>query len=104
MRTKLLIFPHLLIAALSAPMALGLVRPNRIYGMRTAETLASAEAWYAANYWAGLTGVVLGLVSAVFVIFVMKSRSMTERTKALVAGGAAVFVALAAAAAGMLAA
>ena len=43
----------LIVLAASAPMALGMVPPNRIYGFRTSETLSSPEVWYAANRAAG---------------------------------------------------
>ena len=43
----------LVVLAASAPLALGRVPPNRIYGFRTAKTLSSPEIWYAANRAAG---------------------------------------------------
>ncbi len=39
----------LLFLAVAAPMTLGLVPPNRFYGMRTDKTLSSPEIWYPAN-------------------------------------------------------
>lgn len=43
----------LLVMAVSVPMLLGMVPPNRIYGFRTSTTLASPEVWYPANRVAG---------------------------------------------------
>ena len=101
--TKLLVFPPLLIAAVSLPMALQIVPPNGFYDLRTAKTLASAEAWYASNFWSGVTGVVLGILGAIVVYAIMRSRSMTEVTKALLAGATVVLVALGSALTGLLA-
>jgi uncharacterized membrane protein len=39
--------------ALSIPMILGKVSPNKAYGFRTPKTLSSPEIWYAANRAAG---------------------------------------------------
>ncbi len=44
-------------------MALGLVEPNKYYGVRTAATLASETSWYRANTAAGWAAVVSGLIS-----------------------------------------
>ncbi len=52
MSTSLLIGP-LILAALSIPLILGLVPPNRYYGLRTPKTLANAALWYRANRFAG---------------------------------------------------
>jgi uncharacterized membrane protein len=45
--------PAALIAALSVPLALRLIPPNRIYGVRTSQTLASREVWFRVNRVAG---------------------------------------------------
>lgn len=100
---KILLVPPLLIALVSLPMALGIVPPNRLYGLRTTRTLESADIWYASNFRAGTAGVMLGFGGAVLVFGIIRSRSITGVTKALLAGGTAVFVALASAAAGLLA-
>ncbi len=39
----------LVIATTALPLVLGWVPPNRLYGFRTPETLASEEAWYRGN-------------------------------------------------------
>jgi uncharacterized membrane protein len=46
--------PATIIAVLAIPLALNLVPPNRIYGFRTAQTLASRELWFRINRTAGL--------------------------------------------------
>jgi uncharacterized membrane protein len=102
--TRLLVFPPLFIAAVSLPMALRIVPPNGVYGLRTARTLSSPEIWYASNFRAGAAGVVLGILGALIVLAIMRSRSMSDVTKALLAGATAVIVAMASAAAGLLAA
>ena len=42
-----------LIAALSLPLVMRRVPPNRLYGFRTRRTLASADIWYPANAFSG---------------------------------------------------
>lgn len=46
--------PAALLGALSVPLALRIVPPNRYYGFRTALTLANREAWFQVNRVAGL--------------------------------------------------
>jgi uncharacterized membrane protein len=53
------------IAAVSIPMILGIVPPNRIYGFRTPSTLANRELWYRANTFAGWALLIGAIVSAV---------------------------------------
>jgi uncharacterized membrane protein len=43
------LIPAVLIALLAIPLILGVVPPNRIYGVRTRRTLSDARVWYAAN-------------------------------------------------------
>lgn len=54
----------LLMIGLAIPMIMQRVRPNPIYGFRTAKTLASESTWYAANRFSGVTLAVAGLVIA----------------------------------------
>jgi uncharacterized membrane protein len=42
-----------IIAILALPTALGMIQPNRWYGLRTAKTLSSPDNWYAANRFSG---------------------------------------------------
>jgi uncharacterized membrane protein len=85
-KKKLLLFPSLLIAAVSLPMALGLVPPNRLYGFRTPASLASAEAWRNSNFWAGTAGVVLGVAGALLSYRMLKNRPVDPLTAAAAAG------------------
>jgi hypothetical protein len=50
------------------PLVLGLVRPNRLVGVRTPKTLADSQAWYRANRVAGLWYVLTGLAIAGVII------------------------------------
>jgi uncharacterized membrane protein len=42
-----------LLAIVAAPLALGKIPPNQIYGFRTLKTLSSPDIWYPANRMAG---------------------------------------------------
>ena len=53
------------IAAVSAPMALGRVKPNHWYGARVPVAFRSDEDWYAINRDVGRVGVIAGLVAAI---------------------------------------
>lgn len=102
-RKKLLLFPPLFIAVISLPLALGLVPPNRLYGLRTPASLASSASWYAANRAAGAAAVLLGLAGAILVYRLLKRRPVDVRL-ALAATGVALAVLLGAFVAGLLAA
>ena len=54
-------------ALLGLPMALGMVEPNPVYGVRTARTMADPVVWQAANTAGGAAMVVLGLLSLAIV-------------------------------------
>ncbi len=69
----------LLFAVISLPLALGLVEPNPFYGVRTAATFASEEAWYRANRASGLAGVVAGLIGFVANVIVARSKAPPQR-------------------------
>jgi uncharacterized membrane protein len=49
--------------ALSIPMVLGKIPPNRFYGFRTRKTLSNPEVWYRANRLAGIDLIVATLAS-----------------------------------------
>jgi uncharacterized membrane protein len=49
--------------ALSVPMVLGKIPPNRFYGFRTRKTLSNPEVWYRANRLAGIDLIVASLAS-----------------------------------------
>ena len=52
----------LLLIALSIPLISEKIGPNRLYGFRTAKTLARPEVWYAANSIAGRDLLIAGAV------------------------------------------
>jgi uncharacterized membrane protein len=59
------------VAGLGVPLFYGWVRPNKMYGFRTPQTLKDPEAWYPANrtcgFWLIVTGVVTtGVASGLF--------------------------------------
>jgi uncharacterized membrane protein len=50
---------------LGIPLALKLVPPNPVYGVRTSKTFSNREVWYAANRSAGINMAITGIVIAV---------------------------------------
>ncbi len=67
-----------LLMALSVPMIRGQVRPNSIYGVRTAKTLGDESAWYRGNAYGGrllFRAGLVGLISAVTFYFVPDLRA-----------------------------
>lgn len=46
--------PALIFAILAIPLFLGIIPPNRLYGLRTAQTLSGERVWYAANRFSGM--------------------------------------------------
>ncbi len=54
--------PAAAFVVLSIPLVLGMVPPNRFYGVRTRRTFASKEVWYAANRFGGVAVAVASLV------------------------------------------
>jgi len=69
----------LLFAIISLPMALDLIGPNPAYGVRTAATLASEEAWYRANHASGIAGVAAGIIGFAANVAVARSRASAQR-------------------------
>lgn len=45
--------PAIIILVLAFPLILGLIPPNRVYGIRTAETLVNEQRWYQVNRYGG---------------------------------------------------
>ncbi|WND01393.1 SdpI family protein [Temperatibacter marinus] len=71
----LIYLPHVISAAfaiLGVPLALGLVAPNGLYGIRTHKTLENSEVWYLANTAGGIAMIVAGVVSVCIVILLHK--------------------------------
>lgn len=54
--------PASIILLLAVPLILGLIPPNKIYGVRTAETLADKRLWYQANRYGGWTFFISSLI------------------------------------------
>lgn len=57
--------PVAIITALAVPLALKLVPPNRIYGIRTAQTLSNKDVWFSVNRVAGFA-LIIAAGAAVF--------------------------------------
>ena len=87
MEAELLIYGvPLLLLLFAAPMTLGLVPPNRFYGMRTDETLSSEAIWYPANRVAGWLMVGAAAVSLAFNLAVSSAVAEDPKSLWLVAG------------------
>ncbi len=76
----------------SIPLALKLVPPNHIYGIRTSATLATEGGWYAANAAAGLAGIILGILTLGADWAILRTDKVTREYKVLLC----LFIALAA--------
>jgi uncharacterized membrane protein len=65
----------LLLIGLSIPLVTQLVPPNDAYGLRTEKTLSDEDVWYAANWFAGLVTIPVGVlvVAAGGVFYRMRS-------------------------------
>jgi uncharacterized membrane protein len=72
--------PAVLIAAFSIPLALKLVPPNRLYGVRTARTLADRQAWFQVNRFAGFALIVA--VAAAMCFYVLEPELASGRSLA----------------------
>jgi uncharacterized membrane protein len=59
-----LFVPCSIIAVASIPLMLNVVPPNRVYGFRTQQTLASRELWFRANRFAGCALFIASVTSA----------------------------------------
>jgi uncharacterized membrane protein len=55
---------------LGIPLALKLVPPNPVYGVRTSKTFSNREVWYAANRSAGINTAITGIVLVVTALVV----------------------------------
>ena len=93
----------LIFVLIGLPMAMELVPPNDFYGIRTAETLAVDEVWYAANSAAGTVAVLFGLAATAINIKVGRSASATPGQKLHVPVVTTVLVAIATTIAGLTA-
>ena len=102
MISKVIIHLPLLFVIICVPMALQLVPPNGIYGVRTPATLASSALWYTANFRAGVAGVAVGLVAMVVNVVAANSSSLTDAWKMAVVVGTTVLTTLAIIVAGVV--
>ena len=93
----------LIFVLIGVPMAMDLVPPNSFYGIRTQETLASEELWYAANSAAGTAAILSGLIATAINISVVRSASATPGLKLHISFVTTILVALATTIAGLIA-
>jgi uncharacterized membrane protein len=67
--TVSLFVPCGIVAMASVPLILKLVPPNRVYGFRTRQTLASPDVWFRANRFAGCAlFIASGITAAIFAV------------------------------------
>ncbi len=97
-------FLPLVLVATGLPMTLELVPPNRFYGFRTSQTLASPDLWYSANFAAGLAAVLLGLAATAINLLVRRSAAVTPERKVHVILATTILAAIGMAIAGFAAA
>ncbi|WP_432762810.1 SdpI family protein [Altererythrobacter rubellus] len=71
----------LLLAVVCLPLTLEMIGPNSFYGVRTTATLESTETWYRSNFYAGLAGVLGGLIGALLNIGIVRSSHIPSRSK-----------------------
>jgi uncharacterized membrane protein len=66
------LIPSVIFFLLSIPLILGLVPPNRGYGIRTAKTLSEPRLWYSANNFGGWA---LLISSGIYLVMTLVSPS-----------------------------
>ena len=97
-------FLPVLFILIGLPLALKLIPPNSVYGVRIPSTMASAESWYRANFWAGGFAIGFGLVAMIVTIAVDRSVNVAPAAKSYIILAATASVAALMAIAGILAA
>jgi uncharacterized membrane protein len=97
-------FLPVLFILIGLPLALELIPPNGVYGVRTPSTLASAESWYRANLWAGIFAVGFGFLAVIVTMAVDRSNKFAPTAKSYIVLAATVSVAVLMALAGAMAA
>jgi uncharacterized membrane protein len=81
-----------LLFAIGVPLALKLVPPNSVYGVRTSKTRASLEVWYASNRSAGINMAIAGIVIAVAALVVPRlTLDYSEGVRVLILGTIVIF-------------
>lgn len=66
------LIPSIIFFLLSIPLILGVVPPNRGYGIRTAKTLSDPKFWYSANRFGGWA---LLVSSGIYLVMILVSPS-----------------------------
>ncbi|ROP59280.1 SdpI/YhfL family protein [Enterobacter sp. BIGb0383] len=56
-----LCFGHLILMAIALPLVMQKIKPNHLYGVRTAFTLSNKTVWYQANRFWGIAMIASGL-------------------------------------------
>ena len=56
-----LCFGHLILMAIALPLVMQKIRPNHLYGVRTAFTLTNETVWYQANRFWGMAMIASGM-------------------------------------------
>jgi uncharacterized membrane protein len=72
MREHPFLIPSVIFFLLSIPLILGLVPPNRGYGIRTVKTMSEPRLWYSANRFGGWT---LLVSSGIYLVMTLVSPS-----------------------------
>jgi uncharacterized membrane protein len=81
-----------LVFAVGVALALKLVPPNPIVGVRTSKTWSSPEVWYAANQLAGINLAIAGVVIVVAALVVPRLMpDYSEGVKVLIIGTIVIF-------------
>jgi len=80
--------------ATGLPMALGMIAPNRFYGIRTARTMADPEVWYATNTAGGMAMVVFGIASVIAIYLLHRFWGTDSKLKLVIPVFVPVFFAL----------
>jgi hypothetical protein len=68
-----------LFIVIELPLAMNLVKPNRLYGFRVLETLSDERVWYLVNSYAGKRSILTGIVTIVLAV-VLRLTSMSPAT------------------------
>ena len=85
----------MLLFAIGVPLALKLVPPNPVYGVRTSKTRSRREVWYASNRSAGINMAIAGIVIAVAALVVPRLMpDYSEGVRVLILGPIVIFAVL----------
>ena len=81
-----------LLSAVGVALALKLVPPNPVVGVRTSKTRSSREMWYAANRLAGINTVIAGMIVVVAALVVPRLMpDYSEGPRVLIVGPIVIF-------------